>query len=72
MANSQKTKEKKSKKVIVIILIIPVVTAAVLVSLYLYADNAPVIFNGYNDNIKTGGEIEAKYFKSTVLLSPVQ
>ncbi len=38
MANSQKTKEKKSKKVIVIILIIPVVTAAVLVSLYLYAE----------------------------------
>lgn len=32
--------------------------------MYLWADNAPVIYKGYNGNIETGGEIEEKYLQN--------
>ena len=60
MKNKEKSKKKRSKKML---FIIPAVIILGIVGLYLYADNAPVIFKGYNDNIETGGTLEAKYMK---------
>lgn len=55
---------KVLKKIGLAILIIVLVIVVAFVGLYLYMDNAPVIKTGYNDNIETGGDIEAKYLKN--------
>ena len=51
-------------KILKLIFIIILVLAALIVGLYLWADNAPVIHNGYNERIETGGEIEEKYLQN--------
>lgn len=59
-------KEKKMKlwkKILLILAAIPFVLAAVVGGLYLYADNKPDIRKDYNKQIKTGGELEAKYLQ---------
>ena len=53
--------DKPKKKRWKIVLIILAVIAVALVGVYLYADNAPVISKGYNEQIETGGKLEAKY-----------
>ena len=58
MINSEKPKKKKGWKIV--LLILAIITVA-LVGIYLYADNAPVIFKGYNEKIETGGSLEEKY-----------
>ena len=55
---AQRKPKKKRRKIVLIIL---AVIAVVLVGVYLYADNAPVIFKGYNEKIETDGTLEAKY-----------
>ena len=60
----QKKKMKLWKKIVLILIAIPVIFAVVLGGLYLYADNKPDILSGYNEKIKTGGKLEAKYLKS--------
>ena len=59
----EKTKKKMKgwKKALLIIICIPLVVAAVIGTLYLIADNKVVIKDGYNQQIETGGELEAKY-----------
>ncbi|MCD8076544.1 MAG: prolyl oligopeptidase family serine peptidase [Lachnospiraceae bacterium] len=52
------------KRVMKIILIVIFVIAALLVILYLWADNAPTVHNGYNEEIETGGAIEDKYLQT--------
>lgn len=52
------------RKVIKILGILVLVVFLSMVALYLYADNAPVIHQGYNQKIKTGGDIEHKYLQS--------
>ena len=51
------------KKFIKIVLIILLTIVLVLFLLYLYKDNAPVLFEGYNKKIETGGNIEYKYLQ---------
>lgn len=58
---NEKPEKKRWKKVLTVLLLIPVIIALVLVSLYLYADNRPDIREGYNQEIKTGGTLEARY-----------
>lgn len=62
MAKDKPGKSRR-KKVLKVVLAIPVVLAAVLVGLYLYADNKPDIRPGYNLEIETGGALEAKYLQ---------
>ena len=52
------------KKVFKIIGLAVLGIAAVIAIIYLYADNAPVIHEGYNQKIETGGEIEQKYLQN--------
>ena len=52
------------KKIIKLILIILLTIILALFLLYLYKDNAPVLFNGYNKKIETGGEIEYQYLQN--------
>ena len=62
MSNEKtKKKMKKWKKVVFILIAIPVVLAAVVGGWYYYTDNKADIKVGYNKEIETGGEIEAKY-----------
>lgn len=51
-------------KILKVIFIIVLVLAAIITVWYLWADNAPVIWKGYNEKIETGGESEAKYLKN--------
>lgn len=51
-------------KIFKIIGIIILVIIVGLVGLYLYADNAPTVHKGYNDDIETGGSIEEKYLQN--------
>ena len=64
MKNSNKPKMKTWKKVIIGLITVPVVFAAVVGVGYLYADNKVVIKDGYNQQIETGGELEAKYLSN--------
>lgn len=53
---------KKMLKIVgIVLLAIPVVLVAVLAVVYLYADNRRDIKPGYNQEIETGGTLEAKY-----------
>ena len=54
-------KMKLWKKILIVLLAIPVVLVAVLAIVYLYADNKRDIKPGYNQEIKTGGTLEARY-----------
>lgn len=58
---------KKSVKVVVKMLkvlgLILLALVVALTALYLYADNCPVIFKGYQEKIETGGALEAKYLQ---------
>ena len=54
------TKPKKKRRWKIVLLILAIIVLA-LVGVYLYADNWPVIFKGYNEKIETGGTLEAKY-----------
>lgn len=60
----KKQKMKVWKKVLILFLMIPVVAVVALTGLYLYADNRPDIRKGYNEQIASGGEIEATYLKT--------
>lgn len=51
------------KKFIKILLIIILIITLGFVALYLYADNAPVLFKGYNNKIESGGDVEHKYLQ---------
>lgn len=57
----KRPKMKLWKKILIVLLAIPVVLAAVLAVVYLYADNKRDIKPGYNQEIETGGTLEAKY-----------
>ena len=46
---------------LLVIICIPLIAGAVIGALYLIADNKVVIRDGYNQQIETGGELEAKY-----------
>lgn len=61
MKDSNKPRMKTWKKVVIILIAIPVVLAAVVSGWYYYADNKADIKVGYNKEVETGGEIEAKY-----------
>ena len=50
----------KGLKIIVIIIIIIV---AIIGILYLYADNIPSLYKGFNEKIEAGGELEKKYLE---------
>lgn len=56
-----KSKKKKWKKVLLVLVLIPVIFVVVLAAVYLYADNRRDIKTGYNQEIVTGGTLEAKY-----------
>ncbi|MDV3427793.1 MAG: alpha/beta hydrolase [Bacillota bacterium] len=62
--SKDKKKISKGKKVLRVLAIIPVILAAFVGCLYLYADNMPVIFKGYNEKIETGESLEAKYLQT--------
>lgn len=51
-------------KILKVIFIIILALTLLIVVLYLWEDNAPVIYKGYNDNIETGGKIEKKYLQN--------
>lgn len=55
---------KKVIKILKIILIIILVIVIAFFALYLWADNAPTVHKGYNENIETGGDIEHKYLQN--------
>ncbi|RKI37566.1 hypothetical protein D7V86_22725 [bacterium D16-51] len=38
--------------------------AALLTIVYLWKDNKPMLHNGFQDEIETGGEIEKKYLQN--------
>ena len=59
--SGQKKKMKVWKKVLIVLVLIPVIAAIVLGVVYLYADNRRDIKIGYNQQIDTGGSLEAKY-----------
>ncbi|WP_156812198.1 alpha/beta hydrolase family protein [Alloscardovia criceti] len=59
--SNEKRKMKTWKKVVIGLIAVPVALAAVFGAWYLYSDNKADIKNGYNKEIETGGEIEAKY-----------
>ena len=61
MTENKKPKMKTWKKVVIGLAVVPVVLAAVLGGWYYYTDNKADIKSGYNKEIETGGEIEAKY-----------
>ena len=61
MKNSNKSKMKTWKKIVIGLIAVPVVLAAVIGGWYYYTDNKADIKVGYNKEIETGGEIEAKY-----------
>ncbi len=46
------------------ILIVILGLAVILVIIYLYADNKPVLFDGFAEKIETGGELEKKYIQN--------
>ena len=48
-------------KVLKWFVIVIVVLAVILIALYLYADNKPLLGKNFRDDIKTGGELEKKY-----------
>ena len=50
-------------KVIKFFIIIIIVLVVVIGILYLYADNKPSLYKGFNEKIETGGEIEKKYLE---------
>ena len=54
-------KMKLWKKIVIGALAVPVVLAGVIAAVYFYADNRRDIKTGYNQEIETGGELEAKY-----------
>ena len=62
--NDKKPKMTVWKKVLLVLLLIPVIVAVVLAGLYLYADNKQYIHSGYNQEIETGGALEAKYLQT--------
>ena len=62
--NDKKPKMTVWKKVLLVLLLIPVIVAVVLAGLYLYADNKKYIHSGYNQEIETGGALEAKYLQT--------
>ena len=62
--NDKKPKMTVWKKVLLVLLLIPVIAAVVLAGLYLYADNKKYIHSGYNQEIETGGALEAKYLQT--------
>lgn len=51
-------------KVLKVILIIILVLAAILTIWYLWEDNKPVLHNGFQNKIETGGELEKKYLQN--------
>lgn len=57
---------KKVMKILKIILIIILVIVIAFFALYLWADNAPTVHKGYNENIETGGDIENKYLQNGI------
>lgn len=65
MEQQPKKKKRRGWKLVlrIIFLYVPLTFAVLLVGLYLYADNWPSIFNGYNEKIETGGTLEAKYLQ---------
>lgn len=54
-------KKKKWKKVLLVLLLLPVILVVILIAVYLYADNRRDIKTGYNQQVETGGTLEAKY-----------
>ena len=58
---AEKAKMKLWKKIFIALLAVPVMLAIVLVAVYLYADNRRDIKIGYNQQIETGGMLEARY-----------
>ena len=48
-------------KVLKWFVIVIVVLAVILIALYLYADNKPLLGKNFRDDIKTGGDLEKKY-----------
>lgn len=57
----KRPKIKLWKTILMVLLAIPIVLAAVLATVYLYADNRRDIKSGYNREIVSGGVLEAKY-----------
>lgn len=53
----------KISKVIIIIFLFLILLIGIL---YLWADNAPVIFKGFNKKIETGGKIEEHYLQNGI------
>lgn len=53
-------------KIIKVIFIIFLVLILVIGLWYLWADNAQVIFKGYNEKIETGGKIEEQYLQNGI------
>ena len=51
-------------KVLKVLGLLVVVAAAVLLAMYLYADNKPDIRKGYQAQIETGGALEARYLEA--------
>lgn len=62
-----KQQMKTWKKIVIGLVAVPVVLAAIVGVGYLYADNRADIKEGYNKEIETGGELEAKYLMGTDL-----
>lgn len=59
--NNEKPKKRIWQKVLLVLVLIPIIFVLALVVMYLYADNRRDIKIGYNQQIKTGGTLEAKY-----------
>lgn len=53
-------------KLLKVIFIIILILISVIMLVYLWADNAPVLFKGYNEKIEVGGEIEKNYLQNGI------
>ena len=53
-------------KILKIIFVIFLILILLIGLLYLWEDNAPVIFKGYNEKIETGGKIESQYLQNGI------
>lgn len=60
---TEKKERTIGKKVFRVLAWISIIIAVVLSASYLYADNMPVIFTGYEKKIQTGGTLEEKYMQ---------
>ena len=60
---STTNKHNKSKCVLRTVVWVPVVAVLIIGGLYVYADNKPFIFEGFNQKIQTGGALEAHYLQ---------